>query len=179
MNPAFVISIASPEIPFTKASERKPMERHWSSKSIRSRAGRQRFSDLPYYVPEPHSIIRRHSTESWSATDSPSFGDVVKTAERLTLGGNECTSFLQSDNSAKVGAAVSVGALAVCDSSQTNGQLDLHSGSIISRSRSLGDLTQPCPHSVHGEAVVTSDVALQNDVLVDRVERKLRNFHVT
>jgi len=180
VNPAFVISIASSEVPVMKGSERKIVDRHWSSKSTRSRLVRQRFSDMPYYVPEPHSVIRRHSTESWSTAESPSFGVVIKTAERLLSGSCECTSSIQTgDDSKKVSAAVSVGALATCDSSHTVNQIPQYNGGIIARSRSLGDLTQPWSHHAHGQSVDAIDVALQNDLLIDRVERKLRNFHVT
>ena len=180
VNPAFVISIASADVPVMKGCDRKITDRHWSSKSARSRLVRQRFSEMPYHVPEPHSVIRRHSTENWSTIESPSFGVVIKTAERLLSGSCECTSSIQtSEDSKKVGAAVSVGALATCDGNPTDNHFPQHNGGVIARSRSLDDLTQPWSHHAHGQSVDAIDIALQNELLIDRVERKLRNFHVT
>ena len=181
VNPAFVISIESTDAPFTKMTDKKPAERHWSSKSARSRIVRQRFAEQPYYVPT-HSVIRRHSTESWSAADSSSFGDVVKTAERLISSAGESVSSVQREHPSRVTAAVSVGALLNCDNNtQTDSKLNFNKGCIMSRSRSrsLCDLTQHSSHTTHDDTVSSRVTALQNDVLIDRVERKLRNFHVT
>lgn len=201
VNSDFVISIGTSDLKFTAstsedrkvieqhwidADDKKLPEKHWSSKSSRSRMTRQRHSELPYYVPQPHSITRRHSTENWTTSEVASFDCMCRTAERLISASTDCSTSTSSSashsfdvNSALSGNAsngerIEGGHFLVADPGGRGGR------TTVKRSRSLGDLSHPCRVlPAVSEAPEQYYSTLQNDLAIDRIELKLRDFHVT